>query len=87
MIRMFACAALAVATFASAAPAFAHVTLEVPQAAIGSTYKAVLRVPHGCGTEATTHRPREIPRGSSPSSRCPRPAGRSRPSPGLRAAL
>lgn len=32
----------------AASPALAHVTLETQQAAIGSTYKAVLRVPHGC---------------------------------------
>lgn len=63
MIRMLSCAALAVATFASAAPAFAHVTLEVPQAVIGSTYKAVLRVPHGCGTEATHTVRVQIPEG------------------------
>jgi uncharacterized protein YcnI len=29
-------------------PTLAHVTLETQQAAVGSTYKAVLRVPHGC---------------------------------------
>lgn len=29
-------------------PAFAHITLEAKQAAVGSYYKAVLRVPHGC---------------------------------------
>ncbi len=40
-------AALALATVV---PTFshAHVTLEVQQAPAGSTYKAVLRVPHGC---------------------------------------
>jgi uncharacterized protein YcnI len=31
-----------------ASPAFAHVTLEAQEAPIKSTYKAVLRVPHGC---------------------------------------
>src|SRR5262245_24087747 len=31
----------------------AHVTLETQQAAIGSTYKAVLRVPHGCKESPT----------------------------------
>ncbi len=34
--------------------AAAHVTLETRQAAIGSGYKAVLRVPHGCDGSATT---------------------------------
>lgn len=46
-----------------AAPAFAHVTLEVQQAPIGSTYKAVVRVPHGCGTEATNVVRVQIPEG------------------------
>jgi len=27
--------------------ALAHITLETQEAAVGSTYKAVLRVPHG----------------------------------------
>lgn len=52
MIRILAASA-ALAVVLTAVPAFAHVTLEVPQAAVGSTYKAVLRIPHGCGTEAT----------------------------------
>ena len=34
-------------------PALAHVTLEKGEAAVGSTYKAVLRVPHGCDGKAT----------------------------------
>lgn len=62
MIRTFACAAVAVATL-TAVPAFAHATLEVRQAAIGSTYKAVLRVPHGCGAEATNVVRIQIPEG------------------------
>jgi uncharacterized protein YcnI len=33
--------------------AFAHVTLEAQQAAVGSGYKAVLRVPHGCAGSST----------------------------------
>ena len=33
--------------------AFAHITLENQQAAVGSSYKAVLRVPHGCEGSAT----------------------------------
>ncbi|HEY8580730.1 MAG TPA: YcnI family protein, partial [Beijerinckiaceae bacterium] len=35
------------------APARAHVTYERPEAAAGSYYKGVLRVPHGCKGEAT----------------------------------
>ena len=64
MIRSFARAAVAVATLAAlSAPAFAHVTLEVQEAEIGSTYKAVLRVPHGCGTQATNVVRIQIPEG------------------------
>jgi periplasmic copper chaperone A len=37
-----------------AVPAAAHVTLEQQEARVGSTYKAVLRVPHGCEGAATT---------------------------------
>jgi len=44
-------------------PAFAHATFEVQQAEIGSTFKAVLRVPHGCGTEATNTVRIQIPEG------------------------
>ena len=62
MIRFFAIpAAMAVAL--TATPAFAHATLETPQAKIGSGYKAVLRVPHGCGTEATNVVRVQIPEG------------------------
>jgi uncharacterized protein YcnI len=38
----------------AATPASAHVSLQVPQAAPGSSYKAVFRVPHGCDGQATT---------------------------------
>jgi copper(I)-binding protein/uncharacterized protein YcnI len=48
---------------ASAAPAaLAHVTLERGETAPGS-YKAVLRVPHGCGAQATTGITVTIPEG------------------------
>jgi uncharacterized protein YcnI len=36
------------------ATASAHVTLETQQAPVGASYKAVLRVPHGCDGSATT---------------------------------
>ncbi|MFC3532149.1 YcnI family protein [Vogesella facilis] len=39
---------------AASAGALAHVTLETPEAAAGGSYKAVLRVPHGCDGSATT---------------------------------
>lgn len=46
-----------------AAPAMAHVTLEQSEAAVGSTYRAVVRVPHGCGHEATQTLRVQIPQG------------------------
>jgi uncharacterized protein YcnI len=36
------------------APVMAHVTIETQETAAGATFKAVLRVPHGCAGEATT---------------------------------
>jgi uncharacterized protein YcnI len=41
----------------------AHVTLETPQAPVGASYKAVLRVPHGCEGTATTAIRVRIPNG------------------------
>ncbi|MGO4570551.1 YcnI family copper-binding membrane protein [Microvirga sp. 2TAF3] len=43
--------------------AFAHVTLEAQQSSIGSTYKAVLRVPHGCDGQPTLKLRVQIPEG------------------------
>lgn len=43
--------------------AFAHVTLETREAAIGSYYKAVLRVPHGCAGSPTLKVKVKIPEG------------------------
>ena len=64
MINSFARLAVAALSLATlTAPAFAHATLEVQQATIGSSYKAVLRVPHGCGTEATHTVRIQIPEG------------------------
>lgn len=64
MIRSFACAAFAAtALFAVSAPAFAHSTFLVQEANIGASFKAVLRVPHGCGTEATHTVRVQIPEG------------------------
>ncbi len=48
---------------AGTATAFAHATLEVQEAKVGSTYKAVLRVPHGCEGEATLKVRIKIPEG------------------------
>jgi uncharacterized protein YcnI len=43
----------AAGVLAGASPAFAHVTLENREAPVGASYKAVLRVPHGCEGSAT----------------------------------
>jgi uncharacterized protein YcnI len=53
--------ALAMCGFVPAA--FAHVTLEQGQAAVGASYKAVLRVPHGCDGSPTTAIRVRIPEG------------------------
>jgi len=47
----------------AATPAFAHITLQVQQAAPGSSFKAVFRVPHGCDGAATTGVKIQIPEG------------------------
>jgi uncharacterized protein YcnI len=47
-IRALAAAFGAVTLSAVSIPAFAHVTLSNPQAAPGTYYKAVFKVPHGC---------------------------------------
>jgi uncharacterized protein YcnI len=56
----FAAAALACLL---ATHAIAHVTLEQPQAVAGSTYKAVVRVPHGCEGSPTVRLRVQIPDG------------------------
>ena len=43
--------------------ALGHVTLEQPEASVGGSYKAVFRVPHGCGTSATLKVRVRIPEG------------------------
>jgi uncharacterized protein YcnI len=48
------CAACAFALAAFMLPAYAHVTLETQEARVGASYKAVLKVPHGCDGAATT---------------------------------
>jgi uncharacterized protein YcnI len=59
MYRMILSAALA----AACTPAFAHVTIERAEAAVGVPYKAVFRVPHGCDGAATTAIRVKIPEG------------------------
>ncbi|HEY4192949.1 MAG TPA: DUF1775 domain-containing protein, partial [Mesorhizobium sp.] len=55
MLKFLTAAGVAGVLIAAGTPgAFAHITLETQEAAVGSTYKAVLRVPHGCEGKATT---------------------------------
>jgi uncharacterized protein YcnI len=61
MFRTFVIAAAVTATTVSTA--FAHVGLETTQAQVGSTYKAVLQVPHGCDGKATIAIRVQIPEG------------------------
>lgn len=68
MIRSFSfrtAATLASLSFAAlaAAPAAAHVTLEQREAKPGTSYKAVFKVPHGCGSSPTQAIRVEIPEG------------------------
>lgn len=44
-------------------PSFAHVTLAVTEAPVGTEYKAIFRVPHGCKGSATIKLSVEIPNG------------------------
>lgn len=48
---------------AATAAASAHITLETTEAAAGSSYKAVFRVPHGCDGAATVKVTVKIPEG------------------------
>jgi uncharacterized protein YcnI len=61
-IRPFCFASLAAAVVA-ATPVSAHVTLQGREATIGSSYKAVFVVPHGCAGSATTKIRVQIPDG------------------------
>ena len=54
---------LAAAAIAIASPALAHATLEKGEAALGSTYKAVFRVPHGCEGKPTNVVRVQVPEG------------------------
>jgi len=66
-----AAAATLLASLAS--PAFAHITLETSEAPIGSGYKAVLRVPHGCDGAPTTGITIKLPEGFVSAKPMPKP--------------
>src|SRR4051812_24930222 len=54
---------LAAAVVLVTSPALAHVSLETKQATVGSNYKAVFTVPHGCAGSATIKIRVQIPEG------------------------
>lgn len=63
-VRRTMSAALAAILLAAAQhPAAAHVMLDVQAAPVGSTYKAIIRVPHGCAGAATIVLRAQIPEG------------------------
>ena len=66
-------AILAAPLLLPAVAAQAHITLEQGQAAPGSSYKAVLRVGHGCDGSATTSISVEIPEGFIGAKPMPKP--------------
>jgi uncharacterized protein YcnI len=61
MVRKFMIGAIG--AFASLSAASAHVTLERQEAPVGASYKAVLRVPHGCAGSPTTAIRARVPAG------------------------
>jgi uncharacterized protein YcnI len=64
ILKFLTAAGVAGVLIAAGTPgAFAHITLETHEAAVGSTYKAVLRVPHGCEGKATTAVRVKVPEG------------------------
>ncbi|WP_269496450.1 YcnI family copper-binding membrane protein [Castellaniella sp. S9] len=58
---------------ACAAPASAHITFETPSAVVGGSYKAVLRVPHGCKGSDTTRIRVRMPDGAVAAKPQPKP--------------
>lgn len=63
MLRPFSAALAAAFLLATAGTASAHVTLETQQATAPSTYKAVVRVPHGCKESPTIRLRVRVPEG------------------------
>jgi uncharacterized protein YcnI len=72
-MKMHKIIAIAAAGILAAGPAFAHVTLETGEAPVGSPYKAVLRVPHGCDGKATTAIRVQVPEGAIVAKPMPKP--------------
>ena len=62
-----------IASLLCAGPALSHVSLEVPEVAPGSTYKAVLRIGHGCDGAAMTRLRVTLPEGFYNAKPMPKP--------------
>ena len=67
------CAAAVAAAFLVAVPAYAHVELETDKAPAGSSFKAVLMVPHGCTGSPTVALKVQIPEGVVHAQPMPKP--------------
>ncbi|WP_322997978.1 YcnI family protein [Castellaniella sp.] len=63
VFRTGASAVAACAALLFAPSAFSHISFETQQAPVGSSYKAVLQVPHGCQGSATVKLRIQIPEG------------------------
>ena len=72
-MRLFFLAAAVGAAAATATPALAHVELATGKAPAGSSYRAVLVVPHGCAGSATVALRVQIPEGVVGSKPMPKP--------------
>src|SRR3974377_678398 len=73
MFRTTFAVLIAAAAALPASAAFAHITLENQQSPVGASYKAVLRVPHGCAGSATTAIKVRIPEGFADVKPMPKP--------------
>lgn len=73
MRKHLICALAGATLAAAAAPALAHVTLERAEAPAGTTYKAVLRIGHGCDGKATRALRVQIPDGFYNAKPMPKP--------------
>jgi periplasmic copper chaperone A len=60
MVRLFLVAAIGAVVVM---PAHAHVTIEAQEARVGASFKAVVKVPHGCAGSVTTAIRIKIPEG------------------------
>ena len=73
MTNPHACRLLIVIGLLAASPAGAHISLENRQATVGTAYKAVFAVPHGCAGSATTRIRVQIPEGVIAAKPMPKP--------------